>query len=151
MELNFNVEDLLCGLDKFESKAQIAISIYGETCGKKLETWAKNPPYNEKPERYTEKDIIKFKTMVKKGYIKPKKNNNYGAKYKWRDKSGQARKTISGGMYWQGDKCHVYVAGNTEYFPYLELCNDKQYAVLKPAVDALGPEICSGLNNILEK
>ncbi|MPQ32445.1 hypothetical protein E4V42_13495 [Clostridium estertheticum] len=67
----------------------------------------------------------------------------------WIDRSGLARKTIKGGKEWQGDRCRVYVCGNMVYSPYLELCNDKKYAVLKPTVDKLSPEILRGLNNLL--
>ncbi|MBV1816857.1 hypothetical protein ACIR03_02725 [Clostridium cochlearium] len=69
----------------------------------------------------------------------------------WTDRTGLARKTIEGGKEWDSEKCIVYVAGNMEYSPYLELCNDKRYATLKPAVDKLSPEILNGLNKILEK
>lgn len=69
----------------------------------------------------------------------------------WKDRSGLARKTIEGGKQWEGDECIVYVAGNMEYSPYLELCNDKKYATLKPAVDKLSPEILRGMNNLLGK
>ncbi|MCB2300393.1 hypothetical protein [Clostridium tagluense] len=67
----------------------------------------------------------------------------------WINRTGMARKTIKGGKQWEGDKCHVYVCGNEEHSPYLELCNDKKYAILKPTVDKLSPEILRGLNNLL--
>lgn len=69
----------------------------------------------------------------------------------WTDRTGQSRQTIKGGKQWEGDKCNVYVAGNTRYFPYLELCNDKEYAILKPTIDKLSPEILKGMNNLLGK
>ncbi|PRR77691.1 hypothetical protein CLLI_22550 [Clostridium liquoris] len=69
----------------------------------------------------------------------------------WTDRSGLARKTIEGGKQWEGDKCNVYVAGNMPYSPFLELCNDKRYTALKPAVDQLSPEILRGMNNLLGK
>ncbi|EQB3101465.1 hypothetical protein ACYIU4_002828 [Clostridium botulinum] len=69
----------------------------------------------------------------------------------WKDKTGQSRQTIEGSKQWEGDKCNVYIAGNTQYFPYLEFCNDKQYAILKPTVDKLSPEILKGMNNLLGK
>ena len=67
----------------------------------------------------------------------------------WIDKTGLARKTIKGGKQWEGNKCYVYVTGNMIYSPCLELCNDKKYATLKPAVDKLSPEILRGLNILL--
>lgn len=67
----------------------------------------------------------------------------------WTNRTGLARKTIEGGRQWEGDKCNIYVAGNTNYFPYLELCHDKQYAILQPTVDKMSPEILKGMNNLL--
>ena len=69
----------------------------------------------------------------------------------WNDRTGLSRKTIESGKQWEGDKCNVYVAGNTEQMPYLELANDKQYATLKPAVEKLSPEILRGMVNLLGK
>ncbi|NFR85396.1 MULTISPECIES: hypothetical protein [unclassified Clostridium] len=65
------------------------------------------------------------------------------------DRTGLSRKTIEGGSQMNGDECVVYVAGNTEQFPYLELAHDKKYATLQPAVDKLTPEILRGLSNLL--
>lgn len=67
----------------------------------------------------------------------------------WTDRTGLSRKTIEGGSQMEGDKCVVYVAGNTKQMPFLELCNDKKYATLQPSIDALSPEILRGLNNLL--
>jgi len=67
----------------------------------------------------------------------------------WIDRTGLSRKTIEGGSQMEGDKCVVYVAGNTQQFPYLELAHDKKYATLQPSVNKLSPEILRGLNNLL--
>ncbi|WP_096635820.1 hypothetical protein [Clostridium cochlearium] len=69
----------------------------------------------------------------------------------WIDRTGLSRKTIEGGKQWEGDKCNIYVAGNTEQFPYLELAMDKQYSILNPTVNKLSPEILRGMNNLLGK
>lgn len=69
----------------------------------------------------------------------------------WIDRTGLTRKTIEGGKQWQGDKCNVYVAGNTEQMPYLELAHDKKYAALKPSVETLSGEILRGMVNLLGK
>lgn len=67
----------------------------------------------------------------------------------WTDRTGLSRKTIEGGSQMDGDKFVVYVAGNTQQMPFLELCHDKKYATLQPAVNALSPEILRGLKNLL--
>lgn len=68
----------------------------------------------------------------------------------WQDNSGDARRTITGGHEWQGDKCFTYVFGNMKYSPYLELCSEGNYAALYPAVKKLAPEILRGLSNLLK-
>jgi len=62
---------------------------------------------------------------------------------------GLRAETIEGGKEWEGDKCVIYVAGNTPNFPKLELTNDKKDAVLKPSLDKLSSEIMSNMNNLL--
>lgn len=69
----------------------------------------------------------------------------------WTDRTGLSRKTIEGGSQWEGDKRVVYVSGNTQQMPFLELAHDKKYATLQPAVDKLSPEILRGMNNLLGK
>lgn len=69
----------------------------------------------------------------------------------WVDRTGIARKTIQGGKQWEGEKCIVYVSGNAKHSPYLELCNDKKHAILKPTIDKLSPEILRGMKKLLRK
>jgi hypothetical protein len=69
----------------------------------------------------------------------------------WTDRTSLARQTIKGGKEWESEKCHVYVAGNTDYFPYLEFDNEKKYAILYPTLKKLEYEIIQGMNKILEK
>lgn len=110
----FDIEGVINGLSKFDIKSKVAIGLYADTAGKKLEAKAKaNAP--------------------------------------WTDRTGLSRKTIEGGKQWQGDTCNVYVAGNTEQMPYLELAHDKKYATLKPSVESLSGEILRGMVNLLGK
>lgn len=69
----------------------------------------------------------------------------------WQDQSSKARDTIVGGYEWVGDVCSIFVCGNMEYSPYLELCNEKKYAILWPTVLKLHPEILRGFHKILDK
>ncbi|WPC42957.1 HK97 gp10 family phage protein [Clostridium sp. JS66] len=84
-------------------------------------------------------------TAAKKLEAEAKKNAS------WEDRTGQSRQTIQGGTQQNGDNIDIYVAGNTEYFPYLELCNDKKYAILQPTVNKLSPKILKGMDNLLGK
>ena len=97
---------------EFEVRARMALEVYGDTAGKKLEGEAKRSA-------------------------------------PWIDRTGLSRKTIQGGSQWDGNKCIVYISGNTPQFPYLELCHDKKYAVLQPTINKMSPEILKGLKIIL--
>lgn len=114
MDFDLDIDDLVNGLADFDDKMKVAISIYADAAGEKLEAEAKdNAP--------------------------------------WTDRTGLSRETIEGGNEWDGDECYIYVAGNTDYFPFLELCHDKKYATLKPSLDKLSPEIIKGMENLLRK
>lgn len=67
----------------------------------------------------------------------------------WTDRTALARQTIQGGYEWQGPVCYIYVTGNTDYFPYLELANEKRFAVLYPTIQQMQPSILKGLDNLL--
>ncbi|WXR61231.1 hypothetical protein WG909_13150 [Peptostreptococcaceae bacterium AGR-M142] len=67
----------------------------------------------------------------------------------WTDRTAQARQTIQGGYYWQGYKCFIYLAGNKNYSPYLEFCNEKKYAILYPTILKESSYIVKGFSNIL--
>ncbi|APF28855.1 hypothetical protein NPD7_34 [Clostridium sporogenes] len=69
----------------------------------------------------------------------------------WKDQSGKDIETIKGGRQWKGDKCNIYIAGNKDYYQSLELCNDKKYAILKPTIDKLSPQILKGMSNLFGK
>lgn len=69
----------------------------------------------------------------------------------WQDRTSIARQTIEGGAERRGNKVVVYVAGNTDYFPYLELAHEKKYAILFPTIRKMGREIIEGMNNLLNR
>lgn len=94
----------------------------------------------------------------------------------WTDRTGNARQTIKGGFKWENaDKCIVYIAGNMEYSPYLELAHAKgtssddvgievgpsfaqlelgregKYSILRKTVRKFTPEFLKGMNNLLGK
>ncbi|KEI12791.1 hypothetical protein [Clostridium novyi] len=114
MSFDVNIDGILRGLTRLETRSKVALGVYADTAAKKLEKHAKENA-------------------------------------KWTDNTGLARKTIKGGKEWEGEKCNVYVAGNMEYSPFLELCNDKKYAILKPSVNKLSPEILRGLKNLMRR
>jgi hypothetical protein len=53
----------------------------------------------------------------------------------WQDRTRLARNTIQGKSVWKGSQLIIYIAGHTNYFPYLELAYGKKYAILKPTIN----------------
>lgn len=162
-EFNFNIdgEELLKNLSLggfVDRKMRAIVGAYCDAFGKKLERWAKEPPYKEKGTRkLTDEELILMKVLAKKGKLKRKENkidrtpNTMADKhYKWVDGRPEARPSISGGFKWSGDKCAAYVSGDSDNFVYLELAFEKEFAVLYPAVKALEPDFIRGTNNLLK-
>lgn len=137
-------------LRKAVEKQKRALEIYADTAAKKLMGEAKNPPFPLKPEKkYTEKEIILFKTLKKRGLLKRKSKNGAGH-YKWRTRTGNARESINGTSGWEGGKLKVVLSGGMDYSVYLELAHEKQYAVLKPTIDKNAPEILRGYQKLVK-
>ncbi|MBC2579992.1 hypothetical protein [Clostridium sp. DJ247] len=84
-------------------------------------------------------------TVSKKLEAEAKKNAS------WTDRTGLSRQTLQGGKEINKDSVDVYIAGNTEQIPYLELCNEKKYAILQPTIDKNKDKILKGLDNLLGK
>lgn len=59
----------------------------------------------------------------------------------WTDRTSNARNSISGDFGWKCDQAIITLSGNMEYFPYLELANEKKYAILAPTIQRNAPEV----------
>ena len=55
--------------------------------------------------------------------------------------TGDARNSIQAEWGWKGDHLIVTVSGNMKYSVYLELANEKKYAILYPTIQKLAPSI----------
>ncbi|OAA93007.1 hypothetical protein [Clostridium coskatii] len=139
----FDATDLLRKIAKngeVNNRMRSAVGVYCDSAGKKMEGYAKNNA-------------------------------------PWKNRTGNARQTIKGGFKWEDEsKCSAYVAGNMEYSPYLELAhakgkstdnevgmevspsfaqlelgNEGKYAILRPTVRKLTPEVITGMANLLGK
>lgn len=67
----------------------------------------------------------------------------------WHDRTGLARQTITGVADWSGSKFRIGIAGNMNYFPYLELSMEKRFAILWPTIRKESPEILRGMKGLL--
>lgn len=59
----------------------------------------------------------------------------------WTDRTSNARNSIRGYHTWQGKRCSIVLSGNMDYSPWLELSNEKKYAILLPTIKRNTPEV----------
>lgn len=78
------------------------------------------------------------------GYIKMKRP--------WTDRTGMAKTTLNAKVSQPNTHTiRITLAHGMDYGIWLELCNDKNYAVLGPALNVLSPQYEAGLNSLLSK
>lgn len=70
--------------------------------------------------------------------------------YKWIPRTGLAHQSINSTWRWIGDIARVELSHGASYGIYLELCNEKRYAIVKPTIDLISPQAIKGLANILK-
>lgn len=68
----------------------------------------------------------------------------------WTDRTGNARNSIQGDFGWIGNQAVITLSGNMEYSVYLELANEKRFAILKPTIDRNAPEILKGYQRLVK-
>lgn len=68
----------------------------------------------------------------------------------WTDRTGNARQTMAGVCDWAGDALRIGLAGNMDYSPYLEYCNEGKNAVLYPTINKMQTEILEGMRGIVK-
>jgi L-ascorbate metabolism protein UlaG (beta-lactamase superfamily) len=68
---------------------------------------------------------------------------------KWTDRTALARQSITSSFNWKGNTCTIYVSGNTDYFPYLELANEKRLAVLYPVIQENYTSVFDGFSKLM--
>lgn len=62
----------------------------------------------------------------------------------WRDRTGNARRTLEGVAGLNGDRFAVGVEGHMPYSVFLELGYGEKYAILSPAVHHFAPDVLLG-------
>ena len=68
----------------------------------------------------------------------------------WVDRTGRAKQSLNSSWKWVGDVARVELSHGVYYGVYLELCNEKRYAIIKPTIDTISPQAIRGLNKILK-
>lgn len=70
---------------------------------------------------------------------------------KWIDRTGQARQRLQGGSELRPGKLVIYLQHGVDYGIYLELANEKKYAIVYPTLRREAPGIMNGLRGVMNK
>lgn len=68
----------------------------------------------------------------------------------WIDRTGRAKQSLNSSWKWIGDVARVELSHGVDYGLYLEFCNEKKYAIIKPTIDKISPQAIRGLGKILK-
>lgn len=60
---------------------------------------------------------------------------------RWTDRTGNARQRLKGSIRWDDEALLVVISHNVDYGMWLELCNEKKYAILKEALNSQAPQL----------
>lgn len=70
---------------------------------------------------------------------------------KWEDRTGLARRSIKGYVEWESPKAlKIGVSAGMDYSPYLELSNNKKFAILYPTLLANKDSIIEAMANVIK-
>lgn len=79
-----------------------------------------------------------------------KKFENYAKKNRrWTDRTGHARQRLTGYVETSPTNTKIYISHGVDYGIYLELCNEKRFAILQETVQQVSPEIVEGFQELL--
>lgn len=92
------------------------------------------------------KSQVAFRMFATEG---AKKFENYAKQNRpWTDRTGQARQRLTGWVEMFSDKIRIHIGHGVDYGIYLELANEKKYAILQQTVNAASPEILEGFKEL---
>lgn len=82
----------------------------------------------------------------------PQVENHMKTNAPWRDQTGNARQGLRAEAYdLGGDQMGIILYGQVPYQIWLELKNSGELAIILPTIEIMGPEVMSGLENIMER
>lgn len=82
--------------------------------------------------------------------VAKKMENHAKTNYPWTPRSGAAHQRLNSSWKWIGDVARVELSHGVHYGIYLEFCNEKRYAVIKPTIDIISPQAIKGLSKLLK-
>lgn len=69
----------------------------------------------------------------------------------WTDRTGDARKRLKGYVTDIPNGYRINLAHGVDYGIWLELANEKRFAILEPTIRLQGPMVLKGLKGLLER
>lgn len=69
----------------------------------------------------------------------------------WTDRTGNARNGLAARPYEDGDSVGIVLYHQVNYGIWLELRWDGKYAIINPAIDAMGPEVMRSYERLLDR
>ena len=92
------------------------------------------------------KSQVAFRMFATEG---AKKFENYAKQNRpWTDRTGQARQRLTGWVEMFSDKIRIHIGHGVDYGIYLELANQRRFAILQKTVNAMSPEILEGFSEL---
>ena len=80
-----------------------------------------------------------------------KKFQNYAKTHKrWTNRTGHAVQRLTGFVETNQDNTKIYISHGVDYGKWLELAQEKRYAILEETVQNVSPEILSGFTELLK-
>lgn len=137
---NFNGGDLLRHLEEQDSRMKSALTVYANNASKKLENYAKqNKPWQNRT--YDARNRLTG-SYEWQGDDKLVLALSHGVEYGIYLEKGTSAHTITGNPY-------LYWAGASHPVRFVNHPGSRAYPIIMPTIQAVGPEIMSGLRILL--
>ena len=73
------------------------------------------------------------------------------ANARWTDRTGNARQRLKGSTRWEETALIAAISHNVDYGMWLELCNEKKYAILEEALNSQAQNLLDAYQRFLSK
>lgn len=92
--------------------------------------------------------VILLYALTKSVYLEAEMKQNR----RWTDRTGMAKATLNAKVSQPNDHIiRITLAHGVEYGIWLELANEKNFAIIGPTIEQEGPRIVSDLENLMSK
>lgn len=70
---------------------------------------------------------------------------------RWTDRTGNARQRLKGSTRWEEQALIAAISHNVDYGMWLELCNEKKYAILEEALNSQAQNLLDSYHRFLNQ